>query len=266
MADNILYDLYWYKAKQKQIKKVLYQIGGILLVIYEKKKHTRYWHYYYEGFADWVKCRIDFNIGQAYLFIDLVRYKCLLKNAHNLSEAKNILSANKKRFKLCNDYIDQKIKSVEEKYSFPLTTDIETAKCVNELYGQYKTLKSELKKDIKNERQDREYKGEANLLSGEALLQQRYVEHLRRQGISLGREHYFRNGRVDIVTVEPNQIIELKDGSSRSKLWEAIGQLHYYSLYFPGFTQKIVTNHKISLSMRNILKRLNIEWEVFLCN
>jgi len=139
-----------------------------------------------------------------------------------------------------------------------LTTK-EAEKQISELYRSMK----------QNEVQTRKLKREYNKVVGsiykikdkEALIEFLYCKKLEQSQIEYKNQFIVNNGRIDILTNE--YIIEIKYGSNRSTIFEAIGQLKFYSLFFPNKKLKIITTGKIMNQMENILYALNIEYEIF---
>lgn len=144
---------------------------------------------------------------------------------------------------------------------FEIGQNENTAKWINEQWAiLQKGIAEERsrKKDFK--RQMKKMFGK-NYLDGEALLEYNYCKHLESHGIDYRRQVGIPNGRIDVLT--DTHIIEIKNGSDRSGIFEAIGQLKYYSWFYPHLQQKIVVPENLWSSTENILKKLNIEWEVF---
>jgi hypothetical protein len=93
------------------------------------------------------------------------------------------------------------------------------------------------------------------------LLQKKYCELLSKKGISFKEQVPVPNGRIDVLT--DNHIIEIKKDTYVNVLLQAIGQLKYYSIFFPAHSLKIIVPSIVSTNMKNILDRLNIGLEVF---
>jgi hypothetical protein len=99
------------------------------------------------------------------------------------------------------------------------------------------------------------------MLDKEAFIQREYSQFLYSQGIEFAEQVKVPNGRIDILT--KTFIIEIKYGYTAEKIYQAIGQLEYYSLFFPDRKKKIVLNSSASLAMQKIAQKMNIEIEIF---
>jgi len=95
----------------------------------------------------------------------------------------------------------------------------------------------------------------------EALMEYHYCARLDELGIEYARQVSVGHGRIDVLTSDT--IIELKYGSGRSVIFEAIGQLIYYRTFYPNRKCMIVITAKPRVSMAEILSELGIELEVF---
>jgi hypothetical protein len=102
---------------------------------------------------------------------------------------------------------------------------------------------------------------EHKLRDKEQLLEYLYCNSLLNNGVCYKSQVSVENGRIDVLT--DDFIIELKYGSSRTKVFEAIGQLNYYSMFYPGRDLKIVLSENPSMQVLMVLKKLNILLEVF---
>ena len=102
---------------------------------------------------------------------------------------------------------------------------------------------------------------EHKLRDKEELLEYLYCNNLFKKGVYYKTQVAVENGRIDVLT--DDFIIELKHGSSRSKVFEAIGQLNYYSMFYPGRDLKIVLSENPCIQVSKVLEKLNIILEVY---
>ena len=98
-------------------------------------------------------------------------------------------------------------------------------------------------------------------LNNEALLQKKYCDSLLKNGVAFKEQVSVPNGRIDVLT--DKVLIEMKNDSNDSTVYQAIGQLSYYSKFYPHHSLRLVVPVGVSPQMENILKKLNIKLEVF---
>ena len=95
----------------------------------------------------------------------------------------------------------------------------------------------------------------------EQLIEYLYCNSLKEKGVCFQNQVIVENGRIDVLT--DDFIIEIKYGGNRSKVFEAIGQLYYYNIFYPGRDLKIVLSEKPCVQTARVLKKLNIQLEVY---
>lgn len=133
---------------------------------------------------------------------------------------------------------------------------------INELYNGIQRCHKEAKeqKRIHNSLVLRESK----IKDKEAFVQYEYCKKLEDKDILFQEQAIVPSGRIDVLT--STEIIEIKYGSSRQAIFEAIGQLSYYSIYYPNHFKKIVITDQPAEQSKKVMKSLFIEWEVFKCS
>ncbi|MCK9569935.1 hypothetical protein M0R72_13410 [Candidatus Pacearchaeota archaeon] len=97
----------------------------------------------------------------------------------------------------------------------------------------------------------------------EALVQFKFCEHLRAEGIDHQEQVVVESGRIDVLTSAC--VIEIKYGNQDAVIYQAIGQLAYYGTFYPFHSRVIVITGNPSAKMQKVLETLGIEWRVFTC-
>lgn len=99
-------------------------------------------------------------------------------------------------------------------------------------------------------------------VSGEALFRDRVAGELKRAGWQVAREQYTSQGRIDVLAVRDSEtrIIETKLAAGSNDMAHALGQLMFYSKFYPGASLWVASPEKPDPTILSILVSYQVRY------